>query len=340
MIRGMAEVSMMIRFSLHSAATSIAEGVQRARRAEELGFEAMFMPDSQLRTLDPFVMASVASTKTHRLRFGTAVTNLVYRDPTVLACSAVTANEASDGRFVLGLGTGDGPVYGLGRKPTTMTRFEAGIRTIKALVNGSAVDAPTGSIRMSYDHRPVPIYLSVEGPKGLRLAGRVADGVILGSGFDLSVITWARERISEGARDAGRDPSDIEIMAAGMIAVSGDGDEARLAIRSRLANRAHHNFRFSLETVPEAERDAIKKFIQAFDITKPIEHRVPPELVTDYLVTRFAIAGNAHECIQRVRALEAAGITQMLVTPPKLSFDATMESWAAGVMTPLGAADA
>lgn len=324
---------MSMAFNLHGSLASVAEGVARAQRAEALGYEGIYLADSQMNTPDPFQVLAVAAGETQGLRLGTAVTNMVYRDPTVLACSAATLNEASGGRAVLGLGTGDGPIYSLGRKATRMAAFEEGVDAIRELVHGRAISVPTGKrVPLRHGKFPVSIYLSVEGPRGLRLAGRLADGVILGNGFDLRVLEWARDRIAEGAAEAGRPLDDIDIMAAGMIYVSDDGEEARDRVRCRLANRAHHNFRFTMETVPPEELPGIERFMASFDITKPIEERVPPELVTEYLLKRFSIAGTPEECVERVRLLEQAGVKRLMVTPPGGGYDQLMERWGREVM--------
>lgn len=325
---------MAIRFSLHGSIRNIADGIQRSRRVEELGYEGLFIADSQMTCLDPFQALAVCAGQTKRIRLGTAVTNIVYRDPTVMASSAATLNEISNGRAVLGLGTGDGPVYGLGRKATPMAKFEEGVKAIRELVQGRPIAVPTGkNVPLRIGKFPVPIYLSVEGPRGLQVAGRVADGVILGNGFDLRVLQWARELIAKGAREAGRSPSDIDIMAAGMIYVDKDGDLARASVRSRLANRAHHNFRFTLETVPPEELAGVKRFIEGFDITKPLEERGDPDLVTDYLAQRFSIAGTPEECVARIKKLEEAGVRCLMITPPDRTYNVIMEAWAKDVMS-------
>jgi alkanesulfonate monooxygenase SsuD/methylene tetrahydromethanopterin reductase-like flavin-dependent oxidoreductase (luciferase family) len=151
--------------------------------------------------------------------------------------------------------------------------------------------------------------------------------VILGTGFDLDVMEWAEARIAEGAKQAGRATSAIDVMPAGMICVDDDGALARQLVRSRMANRAHHNFRFTMETVPESERAGVTKFMEGFDIAKPIEERVDPGLVTEYLLNRFTIAGTAAECAARVKQLEAAGVKRLLLTPPNTNYDGIMEAW-------------
>ena len=94
-----------------------------------------------------------------------------------------------------------------------------------------------------------------------------------------------------------------------------------------MANRAHHNFRFSMETVPEGEVAGVKRFMDNFDISKSIEERVDPELITDYLLERFTIAGTPAECIAKVRWLDADGIKRIVLTPPNAIYDQVMDAW-------------
>ena len=320
-------------FCLHGSARTVREAVERAKRAEELGFEAIFFADSHMNNVDPYQAMAMCAVNTKKIRFGTAVTNMVYRDPTITANSFATLNEISEGRAIIGMGTGDGPVYSLGRTATKLTDFEAGLRVIRDLLHDRGIDVPAGkeraggNVKLKSGKRPVPIYISAEGPKTLRVAGRTCDGIILGTGFDKQVTAWARRQIAEGAKDAGRKPDEVDVMPAGMIVVDDDGDAARKRVRSRMANRAHHNFRFTMETVPEGEAAGVKRFMDNFDISKPIEERVDPDFVTDYLLQRFTIAGTPAECIARVKALENDGVERILLTPPNAIYDQVMDAW-------------
>jgi 5,10-methylenetetrahydromethanopterin reductase len=325
---------MGINFCLHGSARSVQEAVTRAKKAEDLGFEAVFFADSQMNNVDCYQAMAMCAMATKTIRLGTAVTNMVYRDPTITANSFATLNEISEGRAIIGLGTGDGPVYTLARTATRLVEFEKGLQTIRDLLHDRGIEvrkgrerASGGRVRLNVGRRPVPIYISAEGPKTLRVGGRICDGVILGTGFDPQVLEWARARIAEGANDAGRSLSEIDIMPAGMIAVDDDGNAARERVRSRMANRAHHNFRFTIETVPAKEVAGVKEFMGAFDISKPIEERVDPDLITEYLLQRFTIAGTAEECVARVKALEALGIQRLLLTPPNAIYDQVMQAW-------------
>jgi 5,10-methylenetetrahydromethanopterin reductase len=329
---------MTIQFCLHGSARTIAEAVERARWAEDLGFEAIFFADSHLNNVDCYQVMAVCAVHTKKIRFGTAVTNMVYRDPTIIANSFATLNEISDGRAIVGIGTGDGPIYSLGRTATRLSNFEQGLGVIRDLLHDRGLVVPkgtergSGTVMLKVGKRPAPIYISAEGPKTLRVAGRACDGVILGTGFDLDVLEWAAARIAEGAKEAGRTLADIDIMPAGMIYVDDDGMLARRRVRSRMANRAHHNFRFTYETVPAEELAGVKHFMEHFSISKPIEERIDPDFVTDYLIRRFTIAGTPEECAARVKTLEAAGVKRLLLTPPNANYNETMEAWGKRVM--------
>jgi 5,10-methylenetetrahydromethanopterin reductase len=325
----------VMRFSLHSVhggVKNIDEIHRRAQRAEELGYDGIFLGESHLSSIDSFQTLATCAMLTQRVLVGIAVTNMVFRDPTVLAGAAASLNEISKGRAILGLGTGDGPVYSQGRKATPLAEFEKGIATIRDLVQGKSIPVSTGKVGIGFNLRPVPVYVSAEGPKGLRLGGRSADGVILGTGFDLRVLDWARQRIRQGAGEVGRKDTEVALIAAGMLCVGDDGNEARRIVRNRIANRAHHNFRFTFETVPPEELDGVKKFMAGFDVMQPMEDRVDPELVNDYLVRRFSIAGTPKECIERIAELRDAGVEHLMLTPARRVYHDTVEAFATKVM--------
>lgn len=323
-----------MRFSVHNHTPSLAVAVERAKHAERLGFDGIYFADGGIGLPDAFLLLAQCAGATTRIRLGNAVTNMIYRHPYTLAVAAATLNEIAGGRAVLGLATGDGAAYGLGRKATPVAEFEAGLREIRELVNGRSIAIPKAKelkseirVSLGIERVPVPIWISAEGPRMLRLCGRLADGVIVGTGFDLRVLEWARARIAEGAAEVGRSAADIEIVAAGMYCIDADGERARTTIRDRLANRAHHNFRFTFETVPPEELTGVKRFMEAFDMSQALEEKIDPAFVTPYLTQRFSIAGTPAECVARVRELERAGVTHLMITAPDRLFDAMTTTW-------------
>jgi 5,10-methylenetetrahydromethanopterin reductase len=319
--------------SLHGGVKNIDEIHKRAVRAEELGWDGIFLGESHLSSIDSFQTLASCAMLTQRVLLGIAVTNMIFRHPTVIAGAAASLNEISKGRAIMGLGTGDGPVYTQGLKAMPMKDFEVGIKTIRNLVRGNAEIFSTGKVGIGFKiNQPAPIYVSAEGPKGLQLAGRSADGVILGTGFDLRVYNWAKQKIREGAEEAARQEGEIKVIAAGMLCVDEDGNKARKIVRNRLANRAHHNFRFTYETVPSEELDGIKRFMAGFDVMKPMEDRVDPDLVNAYLIQRFSIAGSPKECIERIEELKAAGVEHLMLTPARTVYNETVDAFAKSVI--------
>ena len=113
-----------------------------------------------------------------------------------------------------------------------------------------------------------------------------------------------------------------------MLCVDDDGAKARKIVRNRIANRAHHNFRFTFETVPSHELEGVRKFMDGFDVMKPMEDHVDPDLVNDYLVRRFSIAGNPKDCIERIEELAAAGVEHLMLTPARKVYGETVEAFA------------
>src|SRR4029453_6230265 len=87
--------------------------VVQAERAERAGWDGITFTDSQNLVGDPFVAVALASRVTERLRFATGGTNVFTRHPAALANAAVTVQEESGGRFVLGIGRGDTAMFHL-----------------------------------------------------------------------------------------------------------------------------------------------------------------------------------------------------------------------------------
>jgi 5,10-methylenetetrahydromethanopterin reductase len=159
--------------SLHGGIKNIDEIHRRARRAEELGYDGIFLGESQLSSIDSFQTLASCAMITKRVLLGIAVTNIVFRHPTVIAGAAASLNEISKGRAIMGLGTGDGPVYSQGLRATPLKELEEGVKLIRHLVRGNTVPFPTGNMGLGFTlYTPAAIYVSAEGPKGLQLAGR------------------------------------------------------------------------------------------------------------------------------------------------------------------------
>ena len=183
------------------------------RRAEKLGWDAAFQPDSQLRRRDTYVLLAAAARATERLTLGTLLANPINRHPTVTAGSIATIDELAPGRVLLGWGVGDTAVRLAGLRPARVKELEAGTRLMRALLDGEAVDVGAARPARLPHHRPVPIWIAAGGPRTLRMAGGVADGVFIRVGTHAANIATAIDAIRAGAKDAGRDPGSVRLGA-------------------------------------------------------------------------------------------------------------------------------
>ncbi|GAA2641538.1 LLM class flavin-dependent oxidoreductase [Paractinoplanes durhamensis] len=99
----------MVTFSLQAQPTAAADWTDLARRAEEIGFAALYVADHPGACASPFVALAAAAAVTSRLRLGSYVSNAGVREPILLAADVATLDVVSGGRAVLGLGAGHTP---------------------------------------------------------------------------------------------------------------------------------------------------------------------------------------------------------------------------------------
>jgi 5,10-methylenetetrahydromethanopterin reductase len=183
------------------------------RRAETLGWDAAFQPDSQLRRRDTYVLLAAAARATERITLGPLLANPINRHPTVTAGSLAPIDELAPGRVIIGWGVGDTAVRLAGLRPARVAELEASTRLMRALLDGDAVDVGAARPARLPHHRPVPIWIAAGGPRTLRMAGGVADGVFIRVGTHAANIATAVDAIRAGAKDAGRDPSSVKLGA-------------------------------------------------------------------------------------------------------------------------------
>jgi 5,10-methylenetetrahydromethanopterin reductase len=205
------------------------------RRAEVLGWDAALQPDSQLRRRDTYVLLAAAARATERITLGPLLANPVNRHPTVTAGSIATIDELAPGRTLLGWGVGDTAVRLAGLRPARVKELEAATRLMRALLDGQAVDVGAERPARLPHHRPVPIWIAAGGPRTLRMAGGVADGVFIRVGTHAANISAAVEAIRVGAAEAGRDPSIVRLGAVFHTVLVDDADRALVMAKSMAA---------------------------------------------------------------------------------------------------------
>ena len=187
--------------------------VSLTRQAESAGFSYGWIFDSHVIWMEPFPLLTLMAANTKTMRLGTCVTNPAVRDVTVSASLFATLNVLSHGRMQLGIGRGDSSRRVLGKKPTTLENLEEFVRVFRALNAGESIEVDGVSTRFPWANSGAPpVWVAGYGPKALRTAGRIGDGVIL-QFADPDLIEWCVGFVREGAKEAGRDFSTIEISA-------------------------------------------------------------------------------------------------------------------------------
>jgi len=181
--------------------------------------------------MEHFPLLPLMAANTKNMRLGTCVTNPAVRDVTVASSLFATLNVASHGRMQLGIGRGDSSRRVLGKKPTTLENLEEFVRVFRTLNAGKTIDYEGVTTRFPWANAGVPpVWVAGYGPKALRTAGRIGDGVIL-QFADPDLIAWCLGFVREGAREAGRDPGKIQVMAAAPVWAADDLATAREHVR-------------------------------------------------------------------------------------------------------------
>ena len=308
-----------------------------AAAVERAGFNLMGIGDSPSVYPETYVQSAVVAQSTERIRFGPRVTNPVTRHPVVTASAMSALQDLSGGRAVLGIGVGDSAVHTIGRRKATLAELREYITALRGLFSDGIATYRGDTVRFPYTKGDVAIYVSASGPRGLAMAGEIADGVIVGGGVGRELVATARAQIRAGAESAGRDPDAIDVwwLMGGSIAESRDA--AVNAIRTHLAAAANATFRTGLKDrpVPAEFVAPLRALLHRYDFES---HEVPgpdapnarlvQELgLTEFLAERFTLAGTPDDVVEQLTRAAGWGADAIWMTmplPDKLGFLQTM----------------
>jgi alkanesulfonate monooxygenase SsuD/methylene tetrahydromethanopterin reductase-like flavin-dependent oxidoreductase (luciferase family) len=189
--------------------------------------------------------------------------------------------------------------------PSALEAVRGCVAALRGLLAGEEITRTDGPF--TYDHiklthplmTPVPIWMGVSGPAMLRLAGQIADGVVVSVMAGVDYVRWAHERLAEGASQAGRTPSDIGMNVYTFMSVDQDGERARAAVRQRLAQ-----YLAARPDSPLTRAYGIADHVQRLAVGGPdqVERLMPAEWVED-----LCVAGNPPECAAKINRLLDAG---------------------------------
>jgi 5,10-methylenetetrahydromethanopterin reductase len=266
---------------------------------------------------------------TTKVKFGTGVTNPLTRHPSVVGSAYATLEEYAPGRMIVGIGLGDSSVETMGMKPAKLSYFEKTVQQMRDLLDGKEVQLETGKIHVLHPcKRKVPIYIAASGPKMLELSGRIADGIIILVGVADEYIAHAREKIAAGAKAAGRNLDDISLVLWVPCAVS-ETASAKDAVKAHVARVVAHPLPYVLDPNEQKILEEIRK---TYDYYHHMDQQANhAEVIPDWLVDKFAIAGTVDQCRAQIERIKKTGIQQIAIipySPPGGSREETLRGFA------------
>jgi alkanesulfonate monooxygenase SsuD/methylene tetrahydromethanopterin reductase-like flavin-dependent oxidoreductase (luciferase family) len=238
---------------------------------------------------------------------------------TTLAVSAL--HDLTGGRAMCTIGSGGGVAAGIGQHAATLATTRAYFEMLRDLSRGLPAVWDGGKIPLLVEARPVPLFMSADGPKTLRAAGALADGVVISIGSATEPIAGKIAAVRDGAEGAGRDPGEIEIWAMSFCSVRDDHYEALADVSAFLAVIAGLGTLppRALAAIPEDARPRVRAMQERYD---PTQHtvvggtnaRLLQELdLVDFFAGGNAIAGTPWEVEDHLAHISELGISCLLV---------------------------
>jgi probable F420-dependent oxidoreductase len=290
-----------MRYGLILTAPSIADQVAAAQTAERRGFDSVW-------TLEffhqhGFVRLGAVAAATQRVQVGTAIAYAFMRTPMLAASAAMDLDEISNGRVILGLGSGTRSMnvkwYSMPFDDPPAPRMREAIELIRAAVEaqkggGLCYEGRYYQVNIPHYARPgaaraqIPVYLAGVNKYMIRTAAAVADGLI---GHPIYTRKYIREKVLPAL--AG---SKCELAPYVITAISDDPDQARREARAQIAfyytTRLYHSVLdvHGWRPVGETIADAFKR----------MDFKAMQAAVSDEMVDAIALAGTPDEVRDRV----------------------------------------
>jgi len=291
--------------------------VALCRQAELAGFSYAWFYDSHILWRDPWVTMAMCMEHTDSIRFGPCVTNPGVREWSVAASMYATLAMQSGGRLDIGLGRGDSSMRVMGKTPKTIARMCEFVHAVKGMVRGDTVryeEAPD-SVQIPWaEGYELPVWIAAYGPRALGAAGEHGDGLVIQLAEPL-LCRWFLSQALEAGEAAGRDMSGYRVMAAAPVWV-GDVAKGREQTRWFPAMVGNHvadiveKYGSATAEVPES----FTRYIEGRRGYDYHEHASKDAghlgFITDEVIDSFSILGPAEAQVEKLRALQGAGVTQ------------------------------
>jgi 5,10-methylenetetrahydromethanopterin reductase len=291
----------------------LGEAVDIARRAVEAGAASLWMAE-HLGYREAIVSCLAFALATERATVVPTAVSPYVMHPTPTAMALATMAEAAPGRVALAVGIGN-PLF-LQESGVTVDRPVRAVRefveALRALWAGEPVHREAMLFRLAGARlafrppAPIPVYLAPMKEQMLRLAGRMADGVVLSAGLSPGFVAHSLALVAAGAREAGRDAARLRQAGYLYVLVSRDERQAIDTVRAKLGflfrNRAFDE-NIAHSGLP-IDQPAIIDAVSRRDL------EAATRLVPDEAVEAFAVCGAPARCRKRLEAYLAAGLDE------------------------------
>jgi 5,10-methylenetetrahydromethanopterin reductase len=340
--------------------------VDYAVLAEELGYHDLWFADSQMIWSDCYATMALAAARTNRIRIGTGVAVAGTRTAPVTASAHATINRIAPGRVFCGIGTGNTAMRVMGHKPMPIAEFESYIETLKPLLCGQEADLVWRGRSAAIKHLMpevgfvnfvdrIPLYISGFGPRAMALAAKHGDGLVMSIPPHQGAVerVWARLRATAQAIGRSIDPTNFltTTLTTAFVLEEGEAvDSPR--VREGVGAFAISGLHYSYEQWREAGKpDTVPRFSFWDDYVAMLAEIDPARIhqrvhqghncwvlpeeqqfVTKELIEATCLVGTAIEVAERMRGLEAAGLSQIMLLPPLASKEQVLKDIATKVL--------
>ena len=312
--------------------------------AEALGYDSVWVTDSQMLFSDCYAVLALAARQTTRLRLGPGTAICGTRIPPVHVAAMATLNKLAPGRVHLGIGTGNTAMRTMGQRPMKVADYREYLRVVRALLDGETVaytfGGATRPIRMLLADRkytslkpPIPLYVSGFGPRAMELAGEFGDGLVFAIPPRGTPVGEALGHTRRGAARAGRPLTGFRNCALTNIVLlePGEAVDSTRVIETAGANVMASVYYFYDEVhergvePPGFLRRIWKRYCALVEAT-PLAHRhfrtheyhytdLHPgeaELIDADLIRATCLVGTADELVEQIRELEQQGLQELM----------------------------
>lgn len=312
--------------------------------AESLGYDSVWVTDSQMLFSDCYAVLALAARQTTRLRLGPGTAICGTRIPAVHVAAVATLNRLAPGRVHLGIGTGNTAMRTMGQRPMRVAEYAEYLRVLSALLRGEVVDytfnGVTRPIRMLMHESKymnleprIPLYVSGFGPRAMELAGQYGDGLVFAIPPRGVPVAAALGHARLGAARAGRTLDGFRNCALTNVVLLDPGEavDSERVIRTLGPNIMASAYYFYDEVhergidPPPFLRSIWKRYCALVEQTPPeyrhfrtheyhytYLHPGEAELIDADLIRATCLVGSADELIEQIRELERQGLQELM----------------------------